>query len=266
MKIATVQFKPALNDLSQTIESLSHLLPQCASAKIVVLPELCNSGYNFEDKQIAWESSETIPNSQFIKYLSEHAAKNDQYIVSGFNERLGDFLYNSSILVGPQGYIGKYQKLHLFMNEQDFFEAGIEGIPVFDLGFCKLGMLVCFDWMFPEVWRTLALKGADLIAHPSNLVLPGFAQQAIPIHALINKLYIATANRIGQEGQLTFTGMSTIADPNGKVLYQAAQTEVAVQITNIDLSVARNKWITPRNHALEDRRPDQYQTITQTEL
>ena len=261
MKIAIVQFAPVLSNLKTTLQVLTPLLSKTKAAELIVLPELCNSGYNFRSKKHAWESAEEISKSKFIDFCCEAARKYNQYIVSGFNEKDNNDLYNTSVLIGPQGYIGRYRKLHLFMKEKDFFKPGNEGLPVFDIGICKLGMLVCFDWMFPEAWRVLALNGADVIAHPSNLVLPGYAQSAVPVHALINKVFIITTNRIGTEANLTFTGMSTIADPSGKVLFQASKDKEEIGLEDIDISKSRNKWITPRNHALQDRRIDFYSEL-----
>jgi len=136
-------------------------------------------------------------------------------------------------------------------------------LPIFDIGLCKIGLLVCFDWIFPEVWRILALKGADIICHPSNLVLPGFAQKAIPIHALLNHVYVVTSNRIGTERDLSFTGLSTIANPKGEILVQASQTSEEVRIKEIDLNSARDKMITKRNNILADRRPEEYSLLTE---
>ena len=121
-----------------------------------------------------------------------------------------------------------------------------------------LTLLVCFDWQFPEVWRILALQGADVICHPSNLVLPGLAQRAVPIHALTNRVYTVTANRVGVEGDLRFTGLSTIAGPRGDVLCQASPTEEEVGLVEVDLTLARDKAVTPRNHIFADRRPAEY--------
>jgi predicted amidohydrolase len=126
-------------------------------------------------------------------------------------------------------------------------------------------MLVCFDWLFPEAWRALALKGADLICHPSNLVLPGLAQQAIPIRALSNRIYVVTANRIGTERNLTFTGLSTIADPGGKVLLQASSSEESMGLVDVDVEQARDKDITARNNILDDRRPQEYAELVTTD-
>jgi predicted amidohydrolase len=174
------------------------------------------------------------------------------------NERDGPNLYNSAVLVGPQGYVGRYRKLHLFLHEKDFFQPGDAGLPVYDIGWCRVGMLICFDWLFSEVWRILALKGADVICHPSNLVLPGLGQRAVPIRALCNRVYVATGNRVGTERDLTFTGLSTIADPLGNVICQASPSEPKALVADMSLALARDKRITPRNGVFDDRRPDQY--------
>ncbi len=258
MEIGFIQFQPHLANVSKTILDLENLIDAADSSDLIVLPELCNSGYNFENYQMAWDTSEEISQSPFIEFLVSKTSEHNLFVVSGFNERDKDLLYNSAVLVGPKGVVGKYRKLHLFMNEKDFFAPGNVGLPVFDIGICKIGMLVCFDWIHPEVWRILALKGADIICHPSNLVLPGLAQRGIPIHALINRIYIITANRIGQERDLKFTGLSTIADPKGDVLLQLSEDEKEVGTVKIDITLARNKNITPRNNIFTDRRPDEY--------
>jgi predicted amidohydrolase len=262
MRIGFLQFSPKLGDVQGTIRAIERLLDRCDGTDILVLPELCNSGYNFTSYEQAWDTSESIERSPFIEYLESKCRLLNMHIVSGLNERDSEVLYNSAVLIGPNGYIGTYRKLHLFMNEKDFFQPGNIGLPVFDIGTCTVGMLVCFDWIFPEVWRIMALKGADLICHPSNLVLPGFAQRAIPIHALINRVYVVTANRIGTEGDLTFTGSSTIADPKGEVLAHASQAQEELIISEFDIALARDKMITQRNHLFDDRRPDQYTLLT----
>jgi len=261
LKIGFIQFAPVLGDAQATIRKIDGLIDQTKITDILVLPELCNSGYNFTSFEEAWETSERIEDSIFINYLISKCKQFNLYIVSGFNERDNKDLYNSAILIGPKGYIGKYRKLHLFMNEKDYFKPGNIGLPVFDIGLCKIGMLVCFDWIFPEVWRILALKGAEIICHPSNLVLPGLAQKAVPIHALTNRIYTITANRIGIEGDLSFTGLSTIANPNGDILFQASRTEEATVIKDIDIRLARDKIITKKNDLFSDRRPEEYSLL-----
>jgi predicted amidohydrolase len=258
LRVGFLQFAPALGDVGATIQKLEELMAHCAQADLWVLPELCNSGYNFASMEQARATSEAIGGGVFLGYLESLCRKHGLHIVSGLNERDGERLYNSAVLVGPQGLVGRYRKLHLFMNEKDYFEPGDMGLPVFDIGQAKVGMLVCFDWLFPEAWRILALKGADLICHPSNLVLPGLAQRATPIHALTNRVFVVTANRIGTEANLTFTGMSTIAGPRGDVLLQALPAEERAGHVDVDIRLARDKAITERNHVFGDRRPEEY--------
>lgn len=264
MKIGFLQFAPALDDLQATLRTIDRLCVLGAKADLLVLPELCNSGYNFESPRQAWETAEELGDSAFIQHLVALCQRHDLYFVSGFNEREGDCLYNSAILVGPRGCVGRYRKLHLFSDEKDHFQPGNVGLPVFEIGPCRIGLLVCFDWVFPEVWRILALKGADVICHPSNLVLRGLAQSAVPIHALTNRVFVVTANRIGAERNLLFTGLSTIADPMGAVLLQASTSEEEVGLVDVNLDLARDKSITARNDVLRDRRPEEYSLLVET--
>lgn len=257
VKAGFIQFQPILGDLQANISTLSHLIEQASDADLIVIPELANSGYNFENKEQAIKLAENANSSMFIEFLTSKARKFNMHIVSGFNEIDGGKLYNTSVLINPNGLIGKYRKMHLFMNEFDFFEKGNLDFPVFDLGFCKMGMLICFDWIFPEAWRILALKGADIICHPSNLVLP-YAQQAVPVQGMINRYYIITANRYGTERGVTFSGNSFISDPYGKTLFKAQSNEDIVKTMDMDISQSRNKMITNRNHALNDRIPENY--------
>jgi predicted amidohydrolase len=261
-----MQFAPSLGDRQRTMETIDRLISLSDSADILVLPELCNSGYNFESMQQAWECSEAVNDSVFLRFLQQGCADRSMHIVSGFCEREGNRLYNSAVLVGPTGVIGVYRKLHLFYKEKEIFAPGDRGLPVFDVAGARVGILICFDWMFPEVWRILALRGADVICHPSNLVLPGMAQRGVPTHALMNRVFTVTANRVGTEGDLTFTGMSIICDPSGQVLIRASETQETVTVVDIDICAARNKMITPKNHLFDDRRPDLYAPLCSEDI
>ena len=262
MKVGFFQFSPELGKVGANIKQIESFSDSFGNADLIVLPELCNSGYNFKDRKQAWANSEPIGKSKFIEYLVSLAQTHNVYIVSGFNERDGDDLFNSAVLVGPGGYIGCYRKLHLFMREKEFFRPGNRGLPVFDVGICRIGMLVCFDWIFPEAWRIIALNGADLICHPSNLILPGLAQKAIPVHSLLNRVFIITSNRTGIEENLTFTGSSIITSPRGEVLCRATDSESVVKIVDVEINLSRNKKITSNNDIFSDRRPAEYKRIT----
>lgn len=261
MKAGFLQYSPVFCDPEKNLLKLSKMLDKAPESDLLVLPELCNSGYNFQSREQAMAFSEDLNDSEFIDFLQRHCQKRNTWMASGINERSGDSLFNSAILVGPAGLVGKYQKIHLFLNEKDIFSPGNAGLPVFDTPKGKIGLLVCFDWIFPEVWRILALKGADVICHCSNLVLPGFAQRSVPVHALLNHVFVITANRIGTEKDLTFTGMSTIADPNGNVICQSSPENEDIAVFHLDFALARNKQITPRNNLFVDRRPELYKEL-----
>ena len=265
IKAGFIQFRPELGNQEANIKKLKSLIPLAKDADLIVLPELANSGYNFISKEQAFENAEETNNSIFIEFLAEEARKYNLNIVAGINEREESKLYNSAILVNPKGLSGKYRKIHLFWNEKNIFEKGDLGLPVFDLGFCKIGILICFDWIFPEVWRILALKGADVICHPSNLVLP-YAQQAVPVHGMINRTFNITANRYGTERDVTFSGKSIISDPFGKTLITATPDKDEVRIVEMDIEKARDKMITPRNHAFEDRIVEEYSYLIQNKV
>ena len=122
--------------------------------------------------------------------------------------------------------------------------------------------MICFDWRFPEIVRSLALNGAEIIAHPSNLVLP-HCPQAMITRCLENRVYAITANRVGNENRipnetLHFIGQSQVVDPDGNILIRASEIEEEVQIVEVDLGKARDKFINSKNDIFKDRRPDLY--------
>jgi len=129
-------------------------------------------------------------------------------------------------------------------------------------GSCRVGILICFDWQFMESWRVLALRGADIVCHPSNLVLPGRAQRAVPLHAMLNRLFVITANRIGEERGLCFTGFSLVAGPSGEILASASPAGEEVHWVDCDPLQARDKQVTMRNDLIADRRPEFYGELT----
>lgn len=258
IKAGFIQFNPEFGNRERNISRLEKLLDSAAGADIVVLPELADTGYNFSDYAEAFSLAEAIGKSQYVDFLVQQAKKRNIFIVSGLAEKVGHDLYNSSVLICPsRGLAGKYRKVHLFMNEKNIFSPGNLGFPVFDIGICKTAMLICFDWMFPEAWRIVALRGAQLICHPSNLVLP-YAQQAVPVHGMINRVFVVTANRTGTEKGITFSGRSFVSDPYGKTLAMASTDKEEVIVQEMDLSAANDKMITPFNHAFNDRMPEEY--------
>ncbi|MCD4651778.1 MAG: beta-ureidopropionase, partial [Candidatus Cloacimonetes bacterium] len=180
----------------------------------------------------------------------------------GFAEKVDNNVYNSSMIVTPDGKIRVYRKTHLFDSEKLLFEPGNTGFFVEkDTSGISLGMMICFDWIFPESARTLALKGAQVICHPVNLVLP-WCQEAMKTRCVENLVFAITANRTGTEcvggKTLTFTGQSQITSARGEILYRAGKDTEELHILEINPEDALEKHVTDRNHVLQDRREEFY--------
>ncbi len=258
LRVGAIQLRPKLGDIEYNRRKILRFLQEAHRLEIdlVVLPELANSGYNFGRKDTAYASSEAIPEGETVKMLEKTCSDFGMIAVCGINERDGKHLYNSAVIVGPDGYVGKYRKVHLFYREKDIFRRG-DRFHVFEVGSIRIGVMICFDWIFPEAARTLALQGADIIAHPVNLVLP-YWQKVCPLRALENRVFIISANRVGIEGDLSFTGESIIVDPRGEIIARASRTHEEIIYADVDIRLARDKKITPRNHIFEDRVPEAY--------
>jgi len=260
MKAGFIQFNPVFGDIEGNIRRAVSLM-EGAEAEVMVLPELFNTGYLITSKEEAFDLSEPVPGGRTTEALCAVARKKNAHIVAGLNERQGDALFNSAVVVAPSGYLGTYRKIHLFYEEKRWFQPGDLGFPVYDIGFCRIGVMICFDWFFPEAMRTLALKGADLVCHPVNLVLP-FCQDAMITRCLENRLFAVTANRTGEERRngkvCRYTGRSQITGPGATVLCRAGAETEEVGMAEIDVSLARDKNLNPYNHALLDRRKEFY--------
>lgn len=259
LTVAVIQTSPEFGAVGANLErALSMLPPDC---DLAVLPELFATGYQFRSRDEALDLAEDLDaDGPVLTALAETAARSGTTVVAGLAERAGDRLYNSSVLVRPDGSTGLYRKVHLFWDEKDIFEPGDLGFPVFEACGTTIGMMVCFDWIFPEAARSLALGGAELIAHPSNLVLP-WCPQAMITRSQENRIFSVTANRIGREDRaqqpLEFIGLSQIVDPIGQLVVRMDSEREGAASATLRLRPG-DKRITPRNDLWEDRRPDQY--------
>lgn len=265
MKIAFAQFAPEYLQPEANRQTASALI-EGHDVDLIVLPELFTSGYFFRSASDVDETAETIPGPTTERMI-DWATTLDCAIVAGLAEKAssGRF-YNSAAVVDPTGLRGSYRKVHLFNEEKRWFEPGDLGFPVFDMTTASgdtyvLGVMICFDWYFPESARTLALRGADVIAHPSNLVLP-HCPNSMPIRARENHVFTITANRYGAESKegetLTFIGESSMCAPDGSVLDRAPAEGDLVSIVEINPHDARQRSINAYNDIFADRRPDQY--------
>ena len=261
MRIAIVQTNPSFGEVEANLQQALSLM-ESEQADLYILPELFNSGYNFIDIGEVMSLAEPATSGPTVRRISEFAQQHSCYIVYGFVEK-ADKLYNSSALVGPQGFIGLYRKIHLYFRENLFFAPGDLGFPVFKLPFGNIGMMICFDWIYPESARSLALQGAELIAHPSNLVLP-HCPDAMVTRSLENKIFTATANRVGREKRgdidLRYIGKSEVVSPRGEILTRLSETESGIASVEVDLTVAREKRINEFNDLFSGRKPQFYIT------
>ena len=261
MKIGFLQNSPEFGNVTGNLDRIESILSG-HQADLTVLPELFATGYQFTSAQETHDLAEPIPDGNTTKRILKWAQELKCVIVAGLVECNGDSVYNSAVVAGPEGFIGSYRKAHLFDKEKKIFCSGNDPFPVFDIGLAKVGVMICFDWWFPETCRTLALKGAEIIAHPSNLVLPHCPQSMIT-RCLENRIFAVTANRIGTENRfqnerLEFIGQSQVVDPNGCVLRRASRDNENISFVEIDPAQAQEKSINPNNNILIDRRTDLY--------
>lgn len=261
LKIGVGQADFKLADTRTNVSIISTLLDQASQAGIdvLVLPELANSGYNFEDQSQAASTSEEADKGPFCALLRDWSA-GGRLVAGGFCEQADGLLYNSAVIYGDGRLITVYRKAHLFANEVTFFKPGNVKPPVFEFHDQKFGVMICFDWFFPEMARSLALRGAQIILHPSNLVLP-WCQKAMLTRSLENRVFTATANRTGVDRDLSFSGLSQVTSPKGEVLAQADGTSTGVVWADVDLNAADNKMVTKQNDLFLCRRPDLYDDL-----
>jgi predicted amidohydrolase len=263
VRVAYLQYAPEFGKRKENIE---RLIPLALSKeyRLLVLPELFGTGYNFASPEEVADVAEEPSDGPTFKALSAIAKKRKAHVVGGFPEDAGGVIYNSAMLVGPDGLVGVHRKTHLFHNEKKLFTPGDEGYRVYDLGGFSVGLLICYDWMFPEVARVLSLRGADVLCHPSALVMP-WGQRAMVTRSLENGVFSITANRCGTEERehetFTFTGHSQIVGPQGEMLVSSHAEEEVVCTAEIDPSVARRKVFGPDNRFFEDRRTDLFDPL-----
>ncbi len=251
MRVGFVQLNSELLNVPDNVDRAFRLVGK-KKTDLVVIPELFNTGYNFKDRREVATVAETIPNGRTTQALLEFSKSSRSMVVAGIAERKGLSYYNSAVVVKDGRFLGTYRKVHLFYNEKKFFKPGHE-FKVFG----KVGVMICFDWHFPESARTLTLKGAQVIAHPSNLVHSD-CPEAMKTRALENRVYTVTADRVGVERGLRYTGKSEIVSPLGQIIYRASAVKEECIVRKIDLALARNKSVTPRNNLLTDRVPRAY--------
>ena len=265
MRVAVAQIEPALAENERNLDACLARIEEAAAAgaELLVLPECAIPGYMFESGEEALPYAEEIPGPS-TEALAEACRRLDVYAACGLLERDGDVLHNAAVLVGPEGLIGSYRKTHLpFLGVDRFVVPGDE-LPVFETPLGRIGVEICYDLRFPEVTRTLALKGADIVAHPTNFPMAAKVQTEVITlaRAAENRIYLLTANRVGKERWGEFCGWSQIVDPYGRRLAEADETEETLLVADVEIEKARDKdYVIPGEYELYlfgHRRPELY--------
>ena len=269
INVACVQMKPELADykanLAKILQYIEVVMTEKPKTNLIVFPELITSGYECTKEQFQ-ELAETLPDGKSMTAVGELAKKYHVHIVYGFPERdpeLTDVLYNSSTLIDCNGKsLGRYRKVHPFDAEKQWCRAGTD-YPLFDTEIGKIGIMICWDTAFPEVARTYALKGADLLVVATNWEKPYSDDWDLitKARAFDNTLHLVAANRIGDDVELGFFGHSKIIDPIGREI--AALDEEVEGYIAAELDLSKTQEERTRYYTFfKDRRPDTYEQLT----
>jgi predicted amidohydrolase len=265
MRVGYLQFDPVFGKKSENLTRMEKIAEGAArEADLLVLPELAATGYLFRSRQEASALSEPFPGGPTEEFLSRLVRSLHATVVIGFSEKKGNRVYNACALMRPDGSFSLYRKAHLFLDEKEWFDPGDTAFDPVAAAGTTVGLMICFDWYYPEVARLLALRGARVLAHPSNLVLP-HCPDAMRTRCLENRVFAVTANRVGSEARdgraLSFIGRSQVVAPDGRVLIRADENGVQVGIVEIDPTEADKKDMTGKNDWTLDRRVDLFEGL-----
>jgi len=266
VNVALAQISCKVGDKKYNIDVIERNIKQAKErgANLVVFPELALTGYVCRD--LVYELAEPVPGPS-IRYLEEVARKENVYVIFGMLERsdkAGGVLYNTAVLLGSDGFIGKYQKMHLpthsVFEEKRYFRQGYHA-PVFETDVGKLGLIICYDVFFPEITRLLRLRGSQLIIciSASPTVRRGFFEVLTAARAMENTAFLAYVNLVGVENGLQFWGGSRIIGPSGGIISQAKCDEEDLVLGEIDYAdLERVEVFVP---ALRDLRPELFHSL-----
>lgn len=271
VKVAGIQTASSQDKEQNLLKAKSLIeLASLEGANIIALPQLFNTHWfpaKIDKANFALAEEE---GGRTVGFLRELASKHACVIVASIFEKDGDSHYNTAFVLGTDGgIIGKYRKMHVpqlpLWEEKAYFKPGDLGFPVFDTPFAKIGVQLCWDAFFPEGFRALTLKGAQVIIVPTASAFYHSHkawERAIAASAHANGVFIFRVNRVGKEDKQEFYGRSFCVRPDGEYVGKPSGPSVGVMIEEIDLSeiaITRNDWV-----FLKDRRPQFYKDLTET--
>ena len=262
--IALAQIASRVADKEYNIKLMEKKIKEASQkdADLIVFPELALTGYLCRD--LVYELAEPLSEGLSFQRIAKIAKRESVHVAFGMierSEKVSAVIYNTSVLVGPSGFVGKYRKMHLpthsVFEEKRYFRPGYE-TPVFKTSLGKVGMIICYDVYFPELTRILKLKGAQLIicisASPSTR--RGFFEVLTMARAMENTVFLAFTNLVGIEDGLQFWGGSRLVAPSGNVIAQAKYDEEDLILAKINY--ADMKRIEAFVPTLRDLRPEFY--------
>ena len=266
MRIVCQQLAPTVGDNAANMATAGQAIDEAVAlgADLIVLPELCTSGYVFESAAEVAAAALSVDSPVFDEWRVKLRGSG-AVLVAGFPLKDNDEIFNAAVMLDESGVLAVYRKVHLWNDEKSWFVAGIEAPPVVDTRHGRIGILVCYDLEFPEMVRGLLLEGAEVIAIPTNWPLSNTPDQERPaeLHdamtsARHSHLILAACDRCGSERGVTFTGGSAIIGADGWIKAERPERDAGVITADVDVATARDKTVSARNHILDDRRPDVY--------
>jgi len=270
LRVAAVQMDPQLGAVAANLATITARLREAADggARLVVFPECALTGYGFASRVEATAFAEPVPGPS-TRALIAVCEELDLFVVVGLLERDGDRLFNVATLLGPEGVVGTYRKIHLpFLGVDRFTDPGDRPLAIFEAAGIKLGLHICYDGSFPETGRVLTLLGADILVLATNWPVQSTstAEHLPACRAIENVVYVMAVDRVGTERGCEFAGRSSIADPDGNIITLAGPSAPEILYADVDPALARRKRLirVPGVYELDrigDRRPAFYAPI-----
>lgn len=261
-------------DADANLNKMRHWLQTTTAdgALITVFPECTTTGYCFQSLEEAMPYAQAL-DGESVRVVHQLCQEFNTQVVFGLLESCQSRIFNTAVLVGPEGLLASYRKLHLpHLGVDRFTTPGDRDLEVIKLSRLSgrdadlnIGLNICYDISFPEPCRVLMLQGVDLVVLPTNWPpTSGLVSDVLPsARALENHIYFMSVNRVGTERGISFIGNSKICDPSGKVIASASGTEETIISAEIDPRRSRQKHLVNipgvhEVHRVEDRRPEMY--------
>lgn len=270
MKIAVCQLAPKVGQKAANLSLVREAVVSAAAAgaKIIVVPELANTGYSFRDFNELAADAEDLDGPTLSEWTAL-ARSNDIVLVAGFAERGHDgAVFNSAAILDASGIREVYRKAHLWNFEKTMFTAGNAAPAVVDTAHGRLGLMICYDIEFPEWVRTASLAGVQLLCCPANwpLCLRPAAERPADIvrvqaSAVTNRMFVALADRCGIDREQDWVGGSVIVGPDGYPRTAITLGVPGIHVAEVDLLEAVDKRVSEHNDAIADRRPQLYDEV-----